>query len=160
MVPWVALATVPRPLGQQNTLEPLFSGPNRGITASIIGHGPRPTDSLWRPSAAWTIILKEFEKDPIKSTSKTHINQLEKPHSKTDRQTPQKTQNQPNSRQCQLLTSRLLLTLLALTRCRHEARQGKASSRYRSGCSLRWSQSHCAGLFPQRLLSNASCWTH
>ena len=32
MVPWVPLATVPRPLGQQNTLKSLFSGPNRGIT--------------------------------------------------------------------------------------------------------------------------------
>ena len=32
MVPWVSLATVPRPLSQQNTLKSLFSGPNRGIT--------------------------------------------------------------------------------------------------------------------------------
>jgi hypothetical protein len=34
MVPWVPLAAVPRPLGQQNTLKSLFSGPNRGITAN------------------------------------------------------------------------------------------------------------------------------
>ena len=32
MVPWIPLATVPRPLGQQNTLKSFFSGPNRGIT--------------------------------------------------------------------------------------------------------------------------------
>ena len=32
MVPWVPLATVQRPLGQQNTLKSIFSGPNRGIT--------------------------------------------------------------------------------------------------------------------------------
>ena len=34
MVHWIPLATVPRPLGQQNTLKSFFSGPNRGITGS------------------------------------------------------------------------------------------------------------------------------
>ena len=57
MVPWIPLATVPRPLGQQNTLKSLFSEPNRGITVMVNSEGEGPLYIEW----GWMVIATEEE---------------------------------------------------------------------------------------------------
>ena len=95
------------------------------MRTSIIGYGPRPTDSLWRPSAA--------RKNLIQSTSKTHINPLDKPHSKSSEK-PKKSPKPAQTRRHrgQIVVDVILLTLLLKQYATHEDRHWKASYRCRS----------------------------
>ena len=51
-------ATETRMLTRKKLVEAPFNDSQSAVRTSISGYGPRPTDSLWRPFAARTVLKK------------------------------------------------------------------------------------------------------